>query len=242
MIESINNERVKYWTKLNEKKYQDQEGKFLVEGGHLVEEAFKAGYLEEVIVLSGSETTYERATFVSEKVMKKITTLLHFPSIIGVAKKMTPRPIKGNVIILDKIQDPGNLGTIIRSAVAFGIDTIVLGRGTVSLYNPKVVRATEGLLFHINVVEEDIETSIVSLKNNGYKIYTTDVEGGTSLKNIDFPTNNTAIIMGNEGIGVSENIRKFADERIYIEMEERCESLNVGIATSIILYELYRTK
>lgn len=239
MIESVNNERVKYWTKLNEKKFQDEENLFLVEGEHQVEEASKLGYLKEVIVLEGREYTYENKTFVKENVMKKISSLTNVPPIIGVAAKLKPKEIAGNVLLLDNVRDPGNLGTIIRSSVAFNIDTIVLSPGCVNLYNPKVIRATEGLLFHINIVEKDLKDTIKELKEKKYTIYATDVTGGKELSKIAFSSLN-AIIMGNEGSGVNEDLKKLCDEYLYIEMNPECESLNVGVATSIILYEMNR--
>lgn len=237
MIESVNNDKVKYWTKLNDKKYQKEEGLFLVEGEHLVEEAHKCGILKEVIALNGNEVDYPSITYVSENVMKKITMLTSVPKIIGVVQFIESREISGNVLLLDAIQDPGNLGTIIRSAVAFNVDTIILGKNTVSVYNPKVIRASEGMLFKLNIIESDIASSIINLKNSGYTIYTTDVLNGSELSTIKFNTKN-AIIIGNEGAGVSDDIKELCDEKIYIKMNENCESLNVGVATSIILYHL----
>lgn len=238
MIESVNNERVKHWTKLNDKKYQREEGLFLVEGEHLVIEAEKAGLLKEVIVLEGNDFEYVNRTVVSENVMKKITSLKSPPRIVGVVEILKSREISGSVVLLDAVSDPGNLGTIIRSCVAFGVDTLVLGTGCVGLYNPKVVRASEGLLFHVNIVERPLEEAIPTLQERGYKIYATDVRRGTTLKNTTF-SSRTAVVMGNEGAGVREEIKAICDEYLYIEMSSQCESLNVGVATSIILYELY---
>lgn len=239
MINSLNNERVKRWTSLNDKKYQEQEGLFLIEGEHLVEEAFKSGHLVETIVLDGCNYDYENVSYVSEAVMKKITNLTNVPKIIGVSKKIQPKDFNGKMVILDRVADPGNLGTIIRSAVAFGIDTIVLGKGSVSVYNPKVVRATEGLLFHINIIEADLEEFIPKIKENGYKIFVTDVLNGNSLYEEKFD-GLCAIVMGNEGVGVNEDIKALRDEALYIPIDKTCESLNVGVATSIILYEMAR--
>ncbi len=239
MINSLNNERVKRWTSLNDKKYQEQEGLFLIEGEHLVEEAFKSDHLVETIVLDGCNYDYENVSYVSEAVMKKITNLTNVPKIIGVSKKIQPKDFNGNMVILDRVADPGNLGTIIRSAVAFGIDTIVLGKGSVSVYNPKVVRATEGLLFHINIIEADLEEFIPKIKENGYKIFVTDVLNGNSLYEEKFD-GLCAIVMGNEGVGVNEDIKVLRDEALYIPIDKTCESLNVGVATSIILYEMAR--
>ena len=141
---------------------------------------------------------------------------------------------------MDNIQDPGNLGTIIRSSVAFNVDTLVLTKNCVDLYNPKVIRATQGMLFKLNIIiVSDIEGFIVSLKDNNFKVYSTSVIGGNSLKSIE-KSNRFAIIMGNEGNGVRDSINSLCDEFIYIDMNPLCESLNVGVATSIILYELSR--
>ena len=239
MIESVNNEKVKYWTKLNDKKYQEQEKLFLIEGKYLVEEAFNAGLLEEIILLEGEDFNFSNKTYVSENVMKKITNLTNIPSIIGVSSMLRSREIKGNVLLLDGVRNPGNLGTIIRSSEAFGIDTIVLGNDCCSIYNPKVLRATEGLIYHINIIKEDLLNIIPTLKRDGYTVYATDVEDGKRLGTFSFPKN-VAVIMGNEGAGVSESVKNCCDEFLYIDMSPTCESLNVAIATSIILYELYK--
>ena len=239
MIESVKNDKVKFWAKLGEKKYREETGKFLVEGEHLVEEAKKAGLLEEVIVMDENRFDYENTTIVSEAVMKKITTLANVPRIIGVAKKPEPRGISGNVLLLDGIQDPGNMGTIIRSAAAFGIDTIVAGEGTVSVYNSKVVRATEGLLFHVNVISADLTLLIPELKKEGYIVYSSKVDGGQKLSDTSF-AKRVAIVVGSEGSGVRDEVSDMCDEFLYIPMSDKCESLNVGVATSIILYELNR--
>ncbi len=239
MIESVNNERVKYWAKLQDKKYQGLENKIIVEGEHLVEEAKNAGKLLEVISLEEQDYGVPNI-IVNEAVMKKITSLTNIPRVIGIVEMLEAREINGNVLLLDRISDPGNMGTIIRSAVAFGIDTIVIGEGSVSIYNPKVVRATEGLMFHINIIEDNLLETIAELKSEGYTIYTTDVEGGEPLEKINF-SGKIAIIMGNEGAGVSDELRTCADHKLYIKMSSLCESLNVGVATSIILYELSKS-
>ena len=139
--------------------------------------------------------------------------------------------------MLDNIQDPGNLGTIIRSSVAFNIDTLVLGSGCVDLYNPKVIRATQGLLFHQNIIERNLEELITELKKENYVILGTDVTNGKELKTLP-KYDKYALIMGNEGHGIDPRINSLCDESIYIEMNNNCESLNVAVACSIILYQL----
>lgn len=229
MIESVNNEKIKRYSKLNSKKYRDLEGLFIVEGEHLVEEAIKKDILVDVFSLDGSVGTH-----VSESVMRKLSNLNTVPNVLGIAHTFNSDSIKGNVLILDNIQDPGNLGTIIRSAVAFGVNTIVASSDTVDVYNSKTIRSSEGMIFHINYVVGDLINIIASLDN--YDIYTTNVKEGESLDKIT-RSNNYAIIMGNEGNGVRENVASLANKSIYIPMDNACESLNVAIATSIILYE-----
>ena len=229
MIESVNNERIKEYSKLNTKKYRDESGLFIVEGEHLVEEALKKTQAVEIFSLD------DKHTQVSEAVMRKLSNLNTPPRILAVCKKLKEEEIKGNILILDGIQDPGNLGTIIRSAVAFGIDTIVTSLDTVDFYNVKTLRASEGMVFNINIVEKDLNELLPELKNT-HRIYTTNVVNGTDVSKIDV-NKPYAIVMGNEGNGVKREIADMCDEAIYIPMNSNCESLNVAIATSIILYE-----
>ena len=237
---SIENEHIKEIKKLNQKKYRDLNNKFIVEGEHVVNEAIKANIVEEILLLEGNEITYKgKVSFVTIKVLKYITELENPSKVIAVCKKIN-NVIKGNhILALDNIQDPGNLGTIIRSAVAFNIDTIILSKNTVDLYNSKVLRSTQGMIFNINIVVSDLEKEIKELKNKNYKILTTKVDGGNLIKNIE-KKEKFVIIIGNEGNGVSEQLQQLSDEYIYIKMNEKCESLNAAIATSIILYELSR--
>lgn len=237
VYESIDNEKIKEIAKLKDKKYRKASGLFLIEGEHLILEAYKNGYLKKVIKLESTNFDLDVETInVSTKVLKYLSTL-ETPTIIGIAKQKEDK-IEGNrVLVLDNIQDPGNLGTIIRSSVAFNVDTIILSEDTVDLYNEKVIRATQGLIFHINVVRENIEETVDNLKKNGYKIYATKVNGGKSIKDIE-DLKKFAIIMGNEGNGVRPSLLNTCDEYLYIDMNKNCESLNVAVATSIILYEL----
>lgn len=230
MIESVNNERIKRFSKLQNKKYRDLEWFFIVEGEHLVEEAKKKNLLVEVFSLDGSD-----GTIVSEAVMRKLSGLKSVPKVLGIAKKPENTQIKGNILMLDGIQDPGNLGTIIRSAVAFNIDTIVASLDTVDVYNTKTLRSSEGMIFNINYVTADLENIIKNLKD--YNVYVTNVLNGESLDDIE-TKGNYALIVGNEGSGVRKNIQELATNTLYIPMNDKCESLNVAIATSIILYEL----
>jgi TrmH family RNA methyltransferase len=238
LISSIENNKIKEISKLNIKKYREESNKFIVEGFHLVEEAYKSNALEEILMLEDEHIDYSLPiTYVTKEVMKKITSLETIPSIIGICKMIENTNIGERVLILDGIQDPGNLGTIIRSSVAFNIDTIVLSNDTVDLYNSKVLRATQGMLFQINILRRDLLNFISELKSKDYKIYSTNVVNGNDISNVK-KHNKYAIIVGNEGNGIKKDIQDLSDENIYIKMNEKCESLNVGVATGIILYEL----
>lgn len=229
MIESINNEKIKEYTKLNQKKYRDLNNMFIIEGEHLVSEAFKNDIVIDAFSLD------DKYTQVSLNVMKKLSNLDTPPKYLAICKKLEEKEISGNIVILDGIQDPGNLGTIIRSSIAFNIDTIILSDDSVDLYNSKVLRATEGMIFNINIIRANLEKILPQLKDK-YTIYTTNVVTGTELSNIKV-SKPYAIIMGSEGNGVKESIASYANDTIYINMNKSCESLNVGVATSIILYE-----
>ena len=238
LYSSIDNNKIKDLKKLHNKKYRDKKGLFLVEGRHLVLEAYKTGYLKELLLEENELLPLDVMTYYMTNNVKNYLSELETPTnVIGVCNKKEGI-IKGNKIVyLDCIQDPGNLGTIIRSCVAFNIDTLVLSRDCVDLYNSKVIRASQGLVFHLNIVIADINEFCPNLKDNGYKIYGTKVTHGKSLKTIE-KVSKFVIIMGNEGNGISELSSELCDEFIYIDMNDKCESLNVGVATSIILYEL----
>lgn len=235
---STDNKKIKELKKLSIKKYRDQSNFFLVEGEHLVLEAYKKGLLEELFLEENATLDLDvKTSYLSRNVIKFISELDNPSNIMGLCKKIEKQEIGNKVLVLDDIQDPGNFGTIIRSAVAFNIDTIVVSNNTVDLYNSKVIRASQGMLFNINIVRKSLNDFVPELKKQGYQIYATKVNGGKSLKTIE-KMEKFAIIMGNEGAGVSDSLMSLADSYLYIDMNSNCESLNVAVATSIILYEL----
>lgn len=238
LITSVNNSYIKELSKLKDKKYRDSTNMFLVETKHLVEEAYKAGLLEKLIVIEGCSYNIDVPTInVSVEVMRKLSTTNTPNNVMGVVRKREETNILGKrVLILDNIQDPGNLGTIIRSSLAFDIDTIILGNDTVDLYNSKVIRSSEGMFFHINIIKKKLVDFVDKLKKDNYTIYGTNVKGGSVVSDI-IPSSKYALIMGNEGSGVKEELLDKCDRYVYIPMNSNCESLNVGVATSIILYE-----
>ena len=235
-ITSLNNPKVVFWAKLKMKKYRDIEHLFIVESEHLVTEALKKGIVKEIITTEEKE--YEVPTYnVSTEIMKRISTLITPNKIMAVCEYLMPDDIKGNILLLDHIQDPGNLGTIIRSAVAFNFSTIIVSEDTVDFYNDKVIRSSEGMIFNINLVKDDLLSIIPVLKEKGYKIYGTDVKKGKNIKTID--NKQCAIIIGSEGKGMSIEVKELCDDFIYINMSKTCESLNAAVASSIIMYEVF---
>ena len=236
MINSVGNEKIKKYSKLLQKKYRDETNLYLVSTDHLVREAIKDRNVVDIFLLEGSSNSYGNVTFVTEPVMRKLTNLKTLPNVVAVVKKRKEKNINGNVILLDSLQDPGNVGTIIRSAVAFNIDTIVLGDGTVDVYNEKVLRASEGMINNINIMKRNLIDTIMDLKVDGYEIIGTKVNGGTDIKEIK--AKKFALLVGNEGNGVNSELLDLCDTFAYIKMNENCESLNVGVATSIIIHEL----
>jgi len=237
-ISSINNDFIKETAKLKEKKYRDITNTFLIEGEHLVKEAIKNNLVNTIIVLEDYEYETEiKKIIVTKEVMKKLSDNPSTPRIMAIVNKNECTKIGNKVIILDRLQDPGNLGTIIRSAVAFGFNTLILSDDTVDLYNPKVIRSTQGMLFNINIKRTNIKEEINLLKEKDYLILGTKVNGGTNVK--DYSVNKKfALVIGNEGQGISSEILELCEDYLYINMNKKCESLNAGVAASILMYEL----
>lgn len=231
-ITSLQNEHVKYWNSLKEKKVRDKERRFFIEGDHLISEARKQNLVLETI-----STVDESADFlVTKEIMKKISSQATISENAAVVRFIPEDKISGNIIVLDGIQDPGNLGTIIRSCIAFGFTNIILGDTSVDLYNPKVIRATEGMIFHINVLRRNLLDFLPTLKGMDYKIVGTDVASGKDIRKLK--KENIALVLGNEGNGISEDVKNLCDEFVNVKMSSNCESLNVGVAASILMYEV----
>ena len=238
VIESVQNEKIKYFKKLRETKYIKEYKEFIVEGEHLVEEAIKNGYALEIIILNGKDyNTNLPKVYVSDNVLKSLSLLKTPQYVMALCKIKNNNEIKGSrLLLLDNVSDPGNLGTIIRSSVAFGVDTIILSEDSVNLYNDKVVRSSEGMIFNTNIITMNLDSAIKKIKNMGIKIYGTDLKGSKYLNEVGIPSS-YALVLGNEGMGIKKEILDLCDENIKIEMSNNCESLNVGVAASIILYE-----
>lgn len=243
VITSLENDRVKKYVRLQRKKNRDLENLYIVEGEHLVIEADKAGVIEEIILLDGENYDYNYPVFyVTDEILNKISTMDTAPKIMAVCRKNSNSTIIGNkILVLDGVQDPGNLGTIIRSSLAFNVDTIVLLENSVDLYNPKVLRATQGMYNYINIVNKDFNEVYKYMKDNNITIYGTSVVNGIDASSLNKEEKKKyCLIMGNEGQGIREEIFNMCDKNLYIKMNEKVESLNVGVACSILLYELER--
>ena len=242
-LTSTNNDLVKESFKLKDKKYRDLTNKFLVEGYHLVDMA--KDYLEIVFVKDKKDYGLISGVsyyLVNDDIIKKLSQTQNSQGIIGVCHKKKEENIKdNNVIILDNIQDPGNVGTIIRSALAFGYHDIILSNDSVDVYNDKVIRSSQGAIFKINILYQELFSALDELKKKGYKVFGTALNNAKELRDISFESKN-AIILGNEGNGIRPEVLAITDENIFIEMNKDIDSLNVGVAGSIIMYELSKNK
>ncbi len=243
LITSVDNKKIKKYVSLKNSKSRKVEGLFLVEGMHMCYEANKNNLLVDLLVLENTDISFSydgEITYVTSNVLKKVSNLSNPTNVIGVCKILNNNEIIGNhILLLDDIQDPGNIGTIIRSSKAFNIDTIILSTNSVDIYNDKVLRSTQGMIFNMNIIYGDLLEIIPSLRDNGYMILGTNVNNGVDVRSIK--VDKFALVMGNEGQGVKQEIQDMCDKNLYIKMNSNCESLNVGVATGILLYELDRS-
>ena len=228
MISSVDNSKIKTLLKLKQSKYRKQEQMFIVDGAHLVSEARLASVLIEAYSIEEKEGYVQ----VSETVMKKVCNTDTVVKEIGLCRMLTKTEITDKVLILDGIQDPGNMGSLMRSACAFGFDTIFIGTGSADIYNDKVIRSSQGAIFKLNFLFGNVCDFV---KNLSHKVYGTNVESGIPLKEIK-KEDKLAIILGNEGNGISKEVNALGLDNIFIPMRNT-ESLNVAVAGSIILYE-----
>jgi TrmH family RNA methyltransferase len=254
-ITSVHNPKVKQWSQLLLKKGRDQQNKFLIEGIHLVQEALQAGADLEAIVydadkgipkeikaISGSVTYISAPPAVIAKLSETehpqgIVAILHKPKM-----RYEPLMTKGSLwVALDGVQDPGNLGTIIRSADAVGASAVLLGKGTVDVYNPKVVRSTMGSLFHLPVVEVDLSEWLPKLKSLSVQVLGAGLGSNPSCYDMNL-SGPLCWVMGNEARGLSPMVQSLLDQEVRIPMPGQAESLNVAMATTVLLFESMRQR
>lgn len=235
MITSTNNNTIKTLIKLKQKKYRNQFGYYLIEGEHLVNEALKANQVECIITTKPLKSNLE-VIEVSEEVMAKLAFTKSPSNIMAKCKIDSNNELmmKKRYLILDDLQDPGNIGTLIRSALAFGIDQVILSKNCVDLYNDKLLRAMQGANFHISCIYGDLTEIIEKLQANGIVVVGSALENGQDISLIE-KTEKMAFIVGNEGNGMNQNILDKCDYIGYIPIQT-IESLNVAIAGSILMY------
>lgn len=243
MITSIQNNQVKQWKKLHTKKERMKRGLFLIEGFHLLQEALESKWeVKEVIVREDVTLTDEMSnivyTLVSKQVFDYLSQTETPQGIIAVMSQAQSIDIEGNQLLLvDRVQDPGNMGTLIRTADAAGFSGVVLGKATVDLYNDKVIRATQGSLFHIPIIHADLLEVIPMLKEQGFSIWGAALEGAIEYTTAPL-VEKTALIVGNEGAGIHPDLLQIADTKVKIPIYGKAESLNVSIAAGILMYYL----
>jgi TrmH family RNA methyltransferase len=245
-IESKKNPQVKQWKKLQTKKERDKTGLFIIEGAHLVEEALKyKGNISEVLFTEGFQMPHHwnldevEVCIVAEEVLNEIGDTETPQGVAAICRKPSidlDRTTK-SVLLIDAVQDPGNLGTLIRTADAAGVDQIVIGEGTVDIYNSKVLRASQGSIFHIPIRRGNLHEWIVKLKNSGHTIFGTSLDHAEPFQNIEH-TGPFSLIVGNEGRGVQQELLSLTDQNLYIPIYGKAESLNVTVAAGVLLYYL----
>lgn len=236
-MEHLSKAQVKWVRSLQQKKHRDAEGVFVAEGAKCVEELRKAF---ELVLLATSDNA-------TDTEIEQMSSLRTPQGVIGVFKKreFNSEIPSGLLVALDGVQDPGNLGTIIRTCDWFGIHDILCSRDTADCYNPKVVQATMGALARVRVHYLDLRQHIQELREKEIPLYGTLLEGENMYNDGAIPNKAKGlIIMGNEGNGISPEIRKMITHPIripsYPAEADTSESLNVGIATAIVLAEFRR--
>ena len=255
-ISSKDNNLIKHIKKLKEKKYRDEYEEYIVEGLKLIKEAIQENMnISQIIICDGcdkselieSHLKYEMAKYdciyVPQNIFKILTDVENPQGILAVIKrenKGTSLDYSEDIIVaLDDVQDPGNVGTILRTVDSVGLKQILISKGTADVFNPKVVRSTMGAIFRVKVIEcESFKDTLKETQKNGYKVMCTSLDAKNSIYKTNFTKK--VIVVGNEANGVSKDILSIADEKAIIPMLGKTESLNVSVATGIILYEYVR--
>lgn len=258
IITSKDNEIIKNVRKLKEKKYRDLNNEYIVEGVKMIKEAILEEAKIKLIVVcednanSGAidkKLLYEIAKYeciyVSKKVFDLISDVQTPQGMLAVIEKENSEDkidfTEDVIVVLDGIQDPGNLGTILRTIDSVGLKQVIVSKETADSYNPKVVRSTMGAIFRVKVIESNnLLDTLKNMKKHKYKIMATSLETDNSIYDVDY--NKKVIVIGNEANGVKKEILDYADEKIKIPMLGKTESLNASVATAVILYEYVRNK
>lgn len=246
-ITAINNDTVKACVKLQKKKHRDETGLFLLEGYKSVYEAVQSGVkLKTVFILKEKVSKYSFINTdiieTNSAVLKKISTTDTAPEVVGIAyqpeQNLESLKTAKKVVLLENIADVGNLGTVIRSAVAFNIDAIILYGQSVDIYNPKCVRSTVGNLWKINILQIPTLSELKPYFNDFERVATLPKNDNTVMFNDWKPAEKTLIMFGSEADGLSDELIKYSNKGLTIEMSEKVESLNLGVSASIIMHKL----
>ena len=248
-IESPQNSLVKHWKKLlSVRKERDKTGEFIIEGYHLVEEAIKQK--ENVLTIMLSDTSEIPVTWdvdnleiveINDVIKKELAETEHTQGIFAHCKQSTAKlDEQGSwkrLLLIDAVQDPGNIGTMIRTADAAGIDAVILGKGSADAYNSKTLRSAQGSHFHIPILKGELSYWVDQLKDKNVKVYGTAFENSTPFHEVE-KSDAFALIVGNEGSGIQADLLEQTDQNIIVPLFGQAESLNVAVATGILLYGL----
>ncbi|MCQ2535637.1 MAG: RNA methyltransferase [Lachnospiraceae bacterium] len=250
MITAQDNSQVKYISKLlKSSKFRREEGVFIVEGPRMVSETptefLHTIYLSET---GAKNFDYPGAEIISDKIYKNLSDTVNPQGVLAIVKmpKYNYEEVVGKsnalLIFLENLQDPGNLGTIMRTAEAAGCAGIIADKNTVDLFNPKVVRSTMGAIYRMPFVSvESLDDAVKKAKDKGVKFYAAHLKGKKTCYECDYKTS-TAFLIGNEGNGLTDAAADLADEKILIPMDGKAESLNAAMATGILVYEAKRQR
>jgi RNA methyltransferase, TrmH family len=256
VIGSKDNMLIKEAKKLKEKRFRAVKNQFLVEGFRFVEEALKSTFQVSSIFLSEeawerwqSFQLYEKLQSVSklyivkESILRLLSSTETPQGVIAVVNQNNTQLVvqEGFYVLIDKLQDPGNMGTIIRSAHAAGAAGVITTKGTVDIYNEKTLRSTMGSIFNIPIIEDKDLSIVEDLKSKGFKLIVSSLEESKNFYEVDL-TANAIIAVGNEGNGISDEVYKLGDIKVKIPMPGNAESLNAGAAASIMMFEVVRQK
>ena len=249
MITSKTNELIKHVKSLHQKKFRDEYKEYFVEGVKLINEAIsenkeirKILICDELLREEFSIPSEDIVEYVAKNVFEYVSDTQSPQGILAVIKmdEFNGEVCENTVFALDDLQDPGNLGTILRSLDSAGINTLLLSKDTVDLYNPKVIRSTMGAIFRIKVLDNlDLKEELLKLKKAGYKVVITSLDTNEMHYNLNF-SDRLVIVIGNEAKGVKKEIQDLADIKVKIPMLGRTESLNASVAASVIAYEKVR--
>ena len=241
MITSVNNEQIVELAKLHQKKYRDRFKLALVDGEHLILEAFKAKVLTHVYGLSEAPLLLDIPyTQVSESVMRKLCVTTSLSRFMGVIQIQEAQSINDFVLVLDGVQDPGNVGTLLRSAVAFDFTSIICLPGCADPYGPKTIAASQGALFQCHVYPMSFEELTTQISSKNYQVIVSDVHEGVSLQTLKIKSP-CMLVLGSEGSGVSETVKTLATQRVRIDTNH-VESLNVAMAGAILMHTIFVLK